>query len=367
MLIVKRGLTRAYNSWERKLSKSDIRLIVEFLKEEVPEVYRRGEALDAIAARALVNGFLAYGWTLSELSTTQSSLIEQLKLYISMDEESEDSGSAVAAMADSQLDGSRETTSIPTEERLCRSCHKKGTPNNHQSLPRRGADITTPLLAPSPQPTESMSPSSHVSPVRGIAEIEQYESYDSAPASDDTAAPQHLTGSTDYFDTDLPPSNLVHQGGSELFSISATPVHSYCEVFDLLGSLPLDLYFHGSPAASIALDSSVMRGILTFPIDMAMDLDDPTLFGTDFMSGAIGTSSLAQSEQPPTSESSHASITAITGIDEDFWTSYSSHMSVDGRGCGLSDPGVDLFWGSDVYNSQAAVDLHLNLQDCLGF
>ncbi|KIM95545.1 hypothetical protein OIDMADRAFT_33645 [Oidiodendron maius Zn] len=68
--------------WERKLSRSDILLILEFLKTHLPEIYAVGKSLDVIASQALVDGFVAYGWNRNELLNTESTLIDTLKSHL---------------------------------------------------------------------------------------------------------------------------------------------------------------------------------------------------------------------------------------------------------------------------------------------
>ncbi|KAB2568585.1 hypothetical protein DBV05_g12736, partial [Lasiodiplodia theobromae] len=70
--------------WERKLSKSDLQLVLEFLRGQMPELAQDIEACNGIAARALLNGLLAYGWTREEILETKSTLFDILKRHTSV-------------------------------------------------------------------------------------------------------------------------------------------------------------------------------------------------------------------------------------------------------------------------------------------
>ncbi|OBT96316.1 hypothetical protein VE01_05744 [Pseudogymnoascus verrucosus] len=70
--------------WERKLSKEDIPLLLHYLRVKQPEVMEKARMLDKIAARLIVDGFIAYGWTYSELNDTRAKLLDQLRLYINL-------------------------------------------------------------------------------------------------------------------------------------------------------------------------------------------------------------------------------------------------------------------------------------------
>ncbi|KUL81539.1 hypothetical protein ZTR_10659 [Talaromyces verruculosus] len=72
--------------WERKLSKGDITLILNFLRTRVPEIYQTIESFNSIAARALINGFLAYGWSRREILETNSSVFTELRRHIAIEE-----------------------------------------------------------------------------------------------------------------------------------------------------------------------------------------------------------------------------------------------------------------------------------------
>jgi hypothetical protein len=64
------------------MNKDDIELVFEYRKTQLPELEKRATSLNGIAARIIVDGLLAYGWSLSELLTSRSSLIEQVKKHI---------------------------------------------------------------------------------------------------------------------------------------------------------------------------------------------------------------------------------------------------------------------------------------------
>ena len=44
----------------------------------------KARLLDEIGAQLIADGFIAYGWTYSELNNTRSKLLEQLRLYIDL-------------------------------------------------------------------------------------------------------------------------------------------------------------------------------------------------------------------------------------------------------------------------------------------
>lgn len=65
-------------SWERKLSRSDIGFILDFVRQHLPEIHARIEALHAIAAQAIIAGFIAYGWNFADLTACRSELLDKL-------------------------------------------------------------------------------------------------------------------------------------------------------------------------------------------------------------------------------------------------------------------------------------------------
>lgn len=73
-------------SWERKLSASDISLIIEFLKTQVPDLYSEIKAHDKAATCALLDGFMAYGWTAEEVIKSESFLFDKLRDYVNLEE-----------------------------------------------------------------------------------------------------------------------------------------------------------------------------------------------------------------------------------------------------------------------------------------
>jgi hypothetical protein len=44
----------------------------------------RGRSLDKLATRLILDGFIAYGWTYSELSKIRSKVLDQLVLYVDL-------------------------------------------------------------------------------------------------------------------------------------------------------------------------------------------------------------------------------------------------------------------------------------------
>ncbi|CAE7215956.1 hypothetical protein PTTW11_10760 [Pyrenophora teres f. teres] len=72
--------------WERKLSCSDISLIIEFLKIETPDLFSEIKSYDEVAAKAVLDGFIAYGWTLEEILSSRSSLFNKLREYVNLED-----------------------------------------------------------------------------------------------------------------------------------------------------------------------------------------------------------------------------------------------------------------------------------------
>ncbi|KAL2060610.1 hypothetical protein VTL71DRAFT_9251 [Oculimacula yallundae] len=72
--------------WERKLSVSDISLIIEYLKNQTPELYQNIKSKDKMATEALLEGFVAYGWTKGEILSSTSQLFGVLKQYVNMED-----------------------------------------------------------------------------------------------------------------------------------------------------------------------------------------------------------------------------------------------------------------------------------------
>lgn len=156
--------------------------MVKFLEERVPEVYRKGKALSPIAARALVNGFLAYGWTLSELNRTGSSLIDQLKLHVNMTEEPEDIKlDTPRELAASQLNGSQDIASMSgNESKALLQCGNMET--DHDALLHHAVHLAFSPAVPSPiRNPASLAQSTF--PRGDLFAAQRYECYDfpSAP------------------------------------------------------------------------------------------------------------------------------------------------------------------------------------------
>lgn len=60
----------------------DISLILEYLKTYLPDIYEAGKSLDSAASQALVDGFVAYGWSRDEVLNTDSALMDKLKSHL---------------------------------------------------------------------------------------------------------------------------------------------------------------------------------------------------------------------------------------------------------------------------------------------
>lgn len=73
-------------SWERKLSTADIRLIIEFLIAEAPVLYKDIMSYNEIATRALIDGFIAYGWSAEEILASETSLFKRLREFANLEE-----------------------------------------------------------------------------------------------------------------------------------------------------------------------------------------------------------------------------------------------------------------------------------------
>ncbi|TGO43911.1 hypothetical protein BCON_0735g00010 [Botryotinia convoluta] len=72
--------------WELKMNRDDIHLVLEYRKTKLPKLEKRAKSLDESAACTIVSGLLAYGWTISELLSTQTSLIKQVRNYINLEQ-----------------------------------------------------------------------------------------------------------------------------------------------------------------------------------------------------------------------------------------------------------------------------------------
>ncbi|RDW64612.1 hypothetical protein BP6252_10263 [Coleophoma cylindrospora] len=72
--------------WERKLSMSDIALIIEFIKTHAVDLYDDIKSYDKAAVQGLLDGFIAYGWTRREIRETKSSLFDELQRYVDVED-----------------------------------------------------------------------------------------------------------------------------------------------------------------------------------------------------------------------------------------------------------------------------------------
>ncbi|RDW68647.1 hypothetical protein BP5796_09304 [Coleophoma crateriformis] len=72
--------------WERKLSMSDIALIIEFIKTHAVDLYDEIKSYDKAAVQGLLDGFIAYGWTRREIRETKSSLFDELQRYVDVED-----------------------------------------------------------------------------------------------------------------------------------------------------------------------------------------------------------------------------------------------------------------------------------------
>ncbi|EUC43815.1 hypothetical protein COCMIDRAFT_99842 [Bipolaris oryzae ATCC 44560] len=72
--------------WERKLSTADIRLIIEFLMAEAPVLYNDIISYNELATRALIDGFIAYGWSPEEILASETSLFNRLREFANLED-----------------------------------------------------------------------------------------------------------------------------------------------------------------------------------------------------------------------------------------------------------------------------------------
>ena len=77
-------------SWER-LSKNQISLVYQYLKERLPSALDRFEALGTIAACTIIRGFQAYGWTGPELKDGGSCIMKIVGQYVYLEDLSQES------------------------------------------------------------------------------------------------------------------------------------------------------------------------------------------------------------------------------------------------------------------------------------
>ncbi|KIN06868.1 hypothetical protein OIDMADRAFT_46792 [Oidiodendron maius Zn] len=76
--------SHVHTIWERKLTKGDISLLLQYLNQYRPEVIEKGRSLNKLATQLILNGFIAYGWTYPELNGIRSKLLDQLALYVDL-------------------------------------------------------------------------------------------------------------------------------------------------------------------------------------------------------------------------------------------------------------------------------------------
>jgi len=57
-----------------KASEAEVELALDYRKTRLPELEQRAAALNAIGARTIVRGLLAYGWTFAEVSSSPTPL-----------------------------------------------------------------------------------------------------------------------------------------------------------------------------------------------------------------------------------------------------------------------------------------------------
>jgi hypothetical protein len=70
-----------YKSWEKCLAKNDVASIVEFRKRVLPDINARAQSLNTFAGQIIINGMIAYGWTMEELLASPSRLQIALLKY----------------------------------------------------------------------------------------------------------------------------------------------------------------------------------------------------------------------------------------------------------------------------------------------
>ncbi len=89
--------------------------MLQYLKQTQPEVLEKGQALDKVATQLIIDGFLAYGWTLSELAETSGKLLEQLRLYVDISELALQQGTEEES---ARCNGAKSLHSISTTNRI---------------------------------------------------------------------------------------------------------------------------------------------------------------------------------------------------------------------------------------------------------
>jgi len=71
--------------WEVKASEADVDLALEYRKNRLPELEERAAALNAIGARTIVCGLLAYGWTFAEVSSSPTRFLKVVRAHLDED------------------------------------------------------------------------------------------------------------------------------------------------------------------------------------------------------------------------------------------------------------------------------------------
>jgi hypothetical protein len=64
------------------LTLEDVTIVHDYRQKYFPEISRRAGSFDIIAAEAIFNGLLAYGWTWNEITSSCTPLMNQLRIYL---------------------------------------------------------------------------------------------------------------------------------------------------------------------------------------------------------------------------------------------------------------------------------------------
>ncbi|KAK6829263.1 hypothetical protein RU639_003204 [Aspergillus parasiticus] len=67
--------------WEKALSKQDVTLFIQFYKERKPSFASHTNDLNAVAGEIIIDGMLAYGWTLDAIRTGKTRLCNALAIH----------------------------------------------------------------------------------------------------------------------------------------------------------------------------------------------------------------------------------------------------------------------------------------------
>ncbi|KAG9240522.1 hypothetical protein BJ878DRAFT_483775 [Calycina marina] len=70
------------SGWEVKAYEEDVDLALEYRKTRLPELEQRAAALNAIGARTIVCGLLAYGWTFAEVSSSPIPFLKLVRAHL---------------------------------------------------------------------------------------------------------------------------------------------------------------------------------------------------------------------------------------------------------------------------------------------